>query len=126
MKTLKSLLLLAILALTLNAGAQEVEVNITENTSYSGLYEVNLYVLDTYTHNACLVAQEKNVSIPGHTFIYSEINLTCVNIVSDQVDRYRYIADVARQSAQGSGQNWTPLLDTGEMWSDYTIYVTLY
>ncbi len=45
--------------------------------------------------------------------------------MSDQVDRYRYIAYVFRQSTLGSGQNWTPLLDTSEMWGNYTIEVTL-
>mgnify|MGYP000930751072 CR=1 FL=1 len=125
MKTFKSLLLLAILAATLNAGAQEVNVNITDNSNYSGLYEVNLYVIDTYTQNVCIVAQKKNVTISGYPFGSTEINLTCVNLVSDQIDRYRYIAHEARQSASGSGQNWTPVLDTGEMWGDYSIYVTL-
>lgn len=125
MKTLKITLFIAILAFTINANAQEVKVNILENTSYSGLYAIDLYVLDTYTQSACLVAQENDVPITGYTFVSSEINLTCVNIVSDQVDRYRYIADVARQTAHGSGQNWTPLLDTGDMWGEYIIDVTV-
>jgi len=125
MKTLKSLLLLAILALTLNAGAQEINVNITDNSNYSGLYEVNLYVIDTYTQNVCIVAQKKNQTGLQVPFSSNEISLSCVNLVSDQIDRYRYIANVAQQSASGSGQNWTPLLDTGEMWGNFDIYVTI-
>ncbi len=125
MKALKSLLFFTIFAFTLNASAQEVKVYITDTSSYSGLYEVNLYVIDTYTQNFCLVAQKKNQTGPYVEFDSSVISLTCVNLVSDQIDRYRYIAHVIRQSAPGSGQNWTPLLDTSEMWGQYTIYVTL-
>lgn len=125
MKTLKCLMLLAILALTFNAGAQNVEVFITDNTGYSGLYEVRLYVIDDYTQNVCLVAQKKNQPGLPVLFISNEISLLCVNLVSDQIDRYRYIANVIRQSAPGSGQNWTPLLDTGEMWGQFDIYVTI-
>lgn len=105
MKTLKCLMLLAILALTFNAGAQDVEVFITDNTGYSGLYEVRLYVIDDYTQNVCLVAQKKNQPGLPVLFISNEISLLCVNLVSDQIDRYRYIANVIRQSAPGSGQN---------------------
>jgi hypothetical protein len=125
MKTLKITLLMAILAFAFNVSAQDVDVYITDNTGYSGLYEVSLYVIDDYTQNMCLVAQQKNKPGPIVEFDSSLISLTCVNLVSDQIDRYRYIANVTRQSAPGSGQNWTPLLDTGEMWGQYTIYVTL-
>jgi hypothetical protein len=126
MKSLQITLLMAILAFACNASAQDVDVHITDNTGYSGLYEVNLYVIDTYTQNACLVAQKKNQTGPIVEFDSSVISLICVNLVSDQIDRYRYIANVAQESASGSGHNWTPLLDTGEMWGQYDVYVTLY
>jgi hypothetical protein len=125
MKTLKSILLLSILALTLNAGAQDVNMYITDNSSYSGLYDVRLFVIDDYTQNLCLVAQKKNQNGLHVPFSSNEISLSCVNLVSDQIDRYRYIAIVVQQSASGSGQNWTPLLDTGEMWGYFDIYVTI-
>ncbi len=80
-------------------------------------------MIDTYTQIVCLVGEQKNLS-EGLSEI-TPIYLTCVNIMSDQVDRYRYIAYVFRQSTLGSGQNWTPLLDTSEMWGNYTIEVTL-
>jgi hypothetical protein len=125
MKTLKISLLMAILAFAINVSAQEITVGITDTSSYSGLYEVKLYVIDTYTQNTCLVAEQKNKPGPYVLFSPNQINLTCVNLVSDQIDRYRYIANVTRQSASGSGQNWTHLLDTGEMWGNYIIEVAL-
>ncbi len=125
MKTLKITLLIAFIALASTASSQTVKVKIIDSTSYSGLYEVNLYVIDDYTQNACLVAQKKNQTGPFVEFYSFEISLTCVNLVSDQIDRYRYIANVAQQSANGSGQNWTHLLDTGEMWGAYFIEVTI-
>ncbi len=117
MKKLKFTLLLGICAFAYNVSAQYVTVSITENTSYSGLY-----VLDAVTQNYCLVAQKQDVpsQIP-YQFSPGEINLTCVSLVSDQNDRYRYVALVTRQEASGSGQNWTQLLDTGEMWNILTI-----
>lgn len=125
MKTLKITLLLAIIGLSINASAQTITVSFDDNTSYSGFYEVKLYVIDTYTQDVCLVAQIKNIAEPGVPFYSNQIDLTCVNLVSDQIDRYRYIANVARQTSSGSGQNWTPLLDTGEMWGTYIIEVTI-
>ncbi len=125
MKILKITLFLVLIGLSINASAQTITVGIVDTTSYSGLYEVNLYVIDTYTQNVCLVAQIKNITEPGVSFYSNQIDLTCVNLVSDQIDRYRYIAYVTRQSALGSSQNWTPLLDTGEMWGTYIIEVTI-
>lgn len=55
MKKLKFTLLVGICALAFNVSAQEVGVNITENTAYTGLYHVKLYVLDVVTQNYCLV-----------------------------------------------------------------------
>ncbi|GEM_PF-1326052 len=122
MKKLKFTLLLGICAFAFNASAQYVTVSISENTSYSGLYDVKLYVLDVVTQNYCLVAQEQDVSFQfPYQFSPNEINLSCVSLVSDQEDRYRYIALVTRQEASGSGQNWTHLLDRGEMWNTLTI-----
>lgn len=122
MKKLKFTLFLGICAFAFNASAQYVTVSITENNSYSGLYDVRLYVLDVVTQNYCLVAQKQDVSSQNpYQFSPGEINLTCVSLVSDQNDRYRYVALVTRQEASGSGQNWTQLLDTGEMWNMLTI-----
>lgn len=121
MKTLKITLLMAIISIASSINAQNVSLNITDTTAYLGLYEAKLYVIDTYTQNVCLVGEEKNLQ-EGSSPI-SPINLICVNIVSDQVDRYRYIAYVLRQSAPGSGQGWTPLLDTSEMWGTFIIDV---
>ena len=123
MKKLKFTLLLGICAFAFNASAQYVTVSISENTSYSGLYDVKLYVLDVVTQNYCLVAQEQDVSFQfPYQFSPNDINLSCVSLVSDQKDRYRYVASVMRQEASGSGQNWTYLLDTGEMWNTLTIH----
>ncbi|MGV8113317.1 hypothetical protein SDC9_42323 [bioreactor metagenome] len=120
MKNLKFILLVGICALGFNVSAQYITVSIIENTSYSGLYDVKLFVLDVVTQNYCQVAQEQDVTL-SYTFIPNEINLSCVYLVNDQKDRYRYIAVVTRQEAIGSGQNWTQLLDTGEMWNVITI-----
>lgn len=125
MKKLKFTLLVGICALAFNVSAQEVGVNITENNAYTGLYHVKLYVLDVVTQNYCLVGDKKNISLSGAYFSSSQIDLSCVNLVSDQKDRYRYVVVIVRQEASGSGQNWTPLLDTGEMWGQFYIYVTL-
>lgn len=100
MKTLKITLLLAIIGLSINASAQTITVSFDDNTSYSGFYEVKLYVIDTYTQDVCLVAQIKNIAEPGVPFYSNQIDLTCVNLVSDQIDRYRYIANVADKLPQ--------------------------
>ena len=118
MKNFKLFLLIGICAFAINANAQTVTVSIDENTTYTGLYDVKLYVLDIYNQNNCLVGEKTNISLPGTTFFSYQIDLTCVDIVSDQQDRYRYVAIVTRKEATGSGQGWTQLLDTGEMWRD--------
>lgn len=126
MKNLKFLLIIGIFTFVLSAKSQIVTVSIVENTTYTGLYDVKLYVLDVYTQNYCLVAEDNDIPILGTLFQGNEINLSCVNLVSDQHDRYRYVANVASQEATGSGQGWTQLLDTGEMWrEDLTINVTM-
>ncbi len=118
MKNFKLFLLIGFFAFAISANAQTVNVFIEENTTYTGSYDVELYVLDIDTQNNCLVGKKTNISLPGTTFFNYQIDLTCVDIVSDQQDRYRYIAIVTRKEATGSGQGWTQLLDTGEMWRD--------
>ncbi len=126
MKNYKFFFLIGIIAFALTAKSQKVTVGIGENTSYTGLYDVKLYVLDVYTQNYCLVGEEANIGLPGTIFDSNQIDLTCVDIVIDQQDRNRYVAYVTRQEATGNGQGWTQLLDTGEMWrEDLTIEVQM-
>lgn len=125
MKNFKLFLLIGICAIALSAKAQSVTVYIDEPTTYTGLYDVNLLVLDNYTQTYTLVGQKKDQPTNVY-FLDTDIDLSSVNIVSDQVDRYRYVAVAVRQEAIGSGEGWTPLLDTGDMWNHYDVDVQMH
>lgn len=124
MKTIKLFLLIGICALAISAKAQTVTITINENTTYTGLYDVNLFVLDYFTQTYTLVGQKLD-QLPSIYFSSSEIDLTVVNLLSDQVDRYRYVAIAKRQEVTGDGKGWTPLLDTGDMWLDHFISIPM-
>lgn len=125
MKNLKLFLLIGIFAFAFGVKSQTVTVYIDEPTTYTGLYDVNLFVLDNFAQTYTHVGQKKDQPTIVY-FLDTDIDLSSVNIVSDQVDRYRYVAVVTRQEASGSGQGWTPLLDTGDMWNHYDVDVQMH
>lgn len=119
MKALKLALLIAILSIAVTAKSQTVTINIQESILYTGLYEASIYVYDNVTNTTTLVGYLKNQSNPI-SFDETNIDLSGVNLVNDQVNRYRYIAIITRQSYPGgSGSGYTPLIDSGQVKTGY-------
>lgn len=124
----KYLTLFVFIALTISAKAQTVEVVGTDNCSgsYSGYYEVKLYVYDNVTSVLTPVGELKNLPSPYAYFDSSDIDLDPVGIIKDQNNRYRYAAHMKRQTGSCSGDGVTTWLDSDEVLTgDWVIYISL-
>lgn len=128
MKTLQNMLILLVFTvISLSVNSQTVTVDWTDNCggNYSGYYEVKLFVLDNVTNVLTQVGELRNLTGEDVTFYSTDIDLDPVGIIRDQNDRYRYVAQVKRQTGICSGQNWTALLDSGEVETGGPFFITV-
>lgn len=125
MRHLKFAFLIGFIAFATIVKSQTVQLTVNESIIYNGQYEATLYVYDNVTNTTTQVGYKKNQYLQ-FSFESWEINLSGVNLINDQVKRYRYIVIVRRQDAPGgTGSGSTPLLDSGQVLSGYPVTVNM-
>lgn len=125
MKHLKFVFLIGFIAFAGIVKSQTVQLTVIESIIYNGQYEATIYVYDNVTNMTTQVAYKKNQYLQ-FSFESGEINLSGVNLINDQVSRYRYIVIVRRQDAPGgAGSGTTPLLDSGQVLTGYPVTVNM-
>jgi hypothetical protein len=115
MKTLKLLFLIAFITVGFSSKAQPNVTVDWNDPGYTGLYEVEVYIIDTYIPTSYLVAYAKNLPYFPSVVPFQNIDISAVGIIEDDHDlRYRYCVVVKRQGTSVFRTAYTELLDSTE------------